>query len=419
MPASSAMPPSPNSTPSWTPAVPPPPVAGAAVTVAFGVTVTVAVGVTVTVDNGFAVSVAVGVTVTVDVGVAVWVGGVVSPPLAVDVIVLVAVGDSVVGNPEGVDDGDVQPETAARPTRAAMPQPTAVSRERGAVPARALCTLIRYPSREPRTSTVALISTAAGVDGVARGMMSVATPAEGAAPLHDMEWRRIAGFRVVASWPQDGYAPPPTAPAIPRARAAGIAGALLLILGIFLVTFAIGAQQHAPQPSRAAAGSTGPEGRGPWLRRSMPVSVVIPAIGVNSKLLHLGVNANGTMQVPSLQTSANLAAWYKYSVAPGQIGTSIIEGHVDTYQGPAVFFRLGALSPGDTIDVTLADGITAIFRVTGVREFRKADFPANIVYGATHFAALHLITCGGTFDYATGHYLSSTVVFASLVSSHR
>jgi sortase (surface protein transpeptidase) len=121
--------------------------------------------------------------------------------------------------------------------------------------------------------------------------------------------------------------------------------------------------------------------------------------------------------VPSLVTSSDEAAWYKYSATPGQIGSSVIEGHVDSYQGPAVFFRLGALRPGDAIDVTLADGVTAIFRVTGVREYLKSEFPATAIYGATDYAALRLITCGGVFDYATGHYLSSTVVFASLTSS--
>jgi hypothetical protein len=146
------------------------------------------------------------------------------------------------------------------------------------------------------------------------------------------------------------------------------------------------------------------------------VSVDIPAIGVSSRLLRLGLNSDGTIQVPPLATSANLAAWYKYSATPGQIGAAVIEGHVDSRSGPAVFFRLGALRPGDTIDVTRADGITAIFRVTGVREYAKSHFPAKTVYGAAGFAALRLITCGGAFDFATGHYLSSTVVFASLTS---
>jgi sortase (surface protein transpeptidase) len=153
------------------------------------------------------------------------------------------------------------------------------------------------------------------------------------------------------------------------------------------------------------------------LPRSLPVSVDIPAIGVTSDLLRLGVNSDGSIQVPSIETSAAEAAWYKYSATPGQIGASVIEGHVDSYQGPAVFFRLGALRPGDTIDVRLADGVTAIFKVTGVREYLKSHFPARAIYQATDYAALRLITCGGAFDYATGHYLSSTVVYASLISS--
>jgi Sortase domain len=234
--------------------------------------------------------------------------------------------------------------------------------------------------------------------------------------LADAGWRRIAGFRVVASWPQSGYAPPPTAPRSLRARVAGVAGVLLVMGGVATVGVAISAQVHAPQPSVSAAGATGSSAR-LSLPRSLPVSVDIPAIGVTSRLLHLGVNSDGSIQVPSLVTSAAEAAWYKYSATPGQIGAAVIEGHVDSYQGPAVFFRLGALRPGDTIDVRLADGVTAIFKVTGVREYPKSHFPAKAIYQATGYAALRLITCGGAFDYTTGHYLSSTVVFASLISS--
>ena len=237
--------------------------------------------------------------------------------------------------------------------------------------------------------------------------------------MPDSAWRRIGGFRVVVSWPETGYAPPPTTVPVRslRARVAGIAGVLLIAVGTAALGVAVAAQVHAPQPAQSVAGITGSSARGPSLTRSLPVSVRIPAIGVDSKLLRLGLNSDGTIQVPSIQTSSGKAAWYKYSATPGQIGSSVIEGHVDSYQGPAVFFRLGALHPGDTIDVTLADGITAIFRVTGVREYAKSRFPAKAIYGATDFAALRLITCGGAFDYATGHYLSSTVVFASLTSS--
>jgi len=196
-----------------------------------------------------------------------------------------------------------------------------------------------------------------------------------------------------------------------------VAGALLIVGGAAAVGVAVAAQQHAPQPSATAAGATGPS-KAWWLslHRSPPVSVEIPAIGVHSVLLRLGVKPGGAMQVPPLRRPS-AAAWYKYSVTPGQLGTSVIEGHVDSDQGAAVFFRLGALRPGDLVNVRLADGITAVFRVTGVRQYPKSQFPAKTVYRATRFAALRLITCGGAFDYATSQYLSSTVVFAFLVSA--
>jgi hypothetical protein len=204
-------------------------------------------------------------------------------------------------------------------------------------------------------------------------------------------------------------------------RLAGFAGMSLITGGIVAILVALVSQVHAPSPSLSAAGAIGPGGvHGPVLRQSMPVSVSIPAIGVQSKLLHLGLNRDGTLQVPSLATSANVAAWYKNSVTPGAAGTSVIEGHVDSYHGPGVFFRLGALRPGNQIHVTRADGVTAVFRVTGVRSYAKDEFPARTIYGPANYAALRLITCGGDFDTATGHYLSSVVVFASLVSAaHR
>ena len=202
------------------------------------------------------------------------------------------------------------------------------------------------------------------------------------------------------------------------ARMAGAFGCLLIVGGVATMGVVLASQVHAPLPGLSAAGRIGGAG-GLSLPRSVPVAVDIPAIGVHSRLLHLGLNSDGTIQVPSIYTSAGEAAWYKYSATPGQIGASVIEGHVDSYKGPAVFFRLGALHPGDAVDVTLADGVTAIFRVTGVREYLKSAFPAKNIYGPTGFAALRLITCGGAFNWVTGHYLSSTVVFASLASSRQ
>jgi len=152
------------------------------------------------------------------------------------------------------------------------------------------------------------------------------------------------------------------------------------------------------------------------------VSIAIPAIGVHSRLLRVGLNRDGTIRVPPLNDPprTNDAAWYKYSPSPGQAGPAVIVGHVDSAStGPSVFFRLGALDPGDMVDITLADHQVAVFRVTGVRLYRKARFPTSTVYGQTGYAALRLITCGGSFDAQTHHYLSNVVAFATLTSSHR
>jgi hypothetical protein len=222
------------------------------------------------------------------------------------------------------------------------------------------------------------------------------------------------------AWPDDSqFAPAPPPRGRARIRLSGIAGFTLVVVGAGAIAAAVLAQQHAPSPASSAAGAVGGAAKGPSLERSVPVAVSIPQIGVRSKLLSLGLNPDGSIAVPSLATNAGEAAWYKYSVTPGQVGASVIEGHVDSYQGPAVFFRLGALRPGNQIDVTLADGITAVFRVTGVREYAKDKYPAKTIYGPTGYAALRLITCGGDYDFATRHYLSSVVVFAVLSSATR
>ena len=164
-------------------------------------------------------------------------------------------------------------------------------------------------------------------------------------------WPRIAGFRVVASWPEGGYARPPKAIS-PWAQLAGVFGVLLILAGTGAVGVVFLSQRHAPQPSAGAAGAIAPGGHGPSLRRSVPVSVDIPSIGVTSRLLHLGLNADGTIQVPSLVTSADEAAWYKYSATPGQIGASVIEGHVDSFRAPRFSTASGRCVPETHIDVT-------------------------------------------------------------------
>ena len=144
-----------------------------------------------------------------------------------------------------------------------------------------------------------------------------------------------------------------------------------------------------------------------------PVSLTIPLIGVKTNLIRLGLQADGALQVPS--TTA-VAGWYTGSPRPGSIGSAVIVGHVDSFHGPGVFFRLPKLSRGDKIYVRRADGTMVVFRVTEVQTYLKDHFPTQSVYGPTPDAELRLITCGGTFDSTTGHYLSNIVVYATQTS---
>jgi Sortase domain len=143
-----------------------------------------------------------------------------------------------------------------------------------------------------------------------------------------------------------------------------------------------------------------------------PVSLTIPLIGVKTNLITLGLAQGGGMQVPS---SATVAGWYTGSPRPGSIGSAIIVGHIDSESGPGVFYRLRELRSGDDVFVKRADGTTAEFRVTAVQTYLKDRFPTGQVYGPTPDAELRLITCGGAFDRATGHYLSNVVVYATQV----
>ena len=146
------------------------------------------------------------------------------------------------------------------------------------------------------------------------------------------------------------------------------------------------------------------------LPAARPVSLTIPLIGVKTRLVTLGLTAHGAMQVPS---STTVAGWYTGSPRPGAVGSAVIAGHIDSLTGPGVFYRLSELRVGDRVYVGQADGATVEFRVTAVRSYPKDRFPTQAVFGPTPYPQLRLITCGGTFDFATGHYLSNTVVYAT------
>jgi hypothetical protein len=198
-------------------------------------------------------------------------------------------------------------------------------------------------------------------------------------------------------------------------------GAALILIGSGCLFLGLQEHQHplaAPAPSRVlpmrAKVKVIPAKAAPLATdRSTPVELKIPAISVAVSLSTLGLNADGTVEVP---TDIQQPGWYRLGPSPGQIGSAVILGHVDSYTGPAVFFNLRALVAGDVVDVGLADGVTAQFEVTSVATYLKASFPDQSVYASDGASALQLVTCGGAFDSATGHYLSNTVVYTSLVA---
>jgi hypothetical protein len=177
----------------------------------------------------------------------------------------------------------------------------------------------------------------------------------------------------------------------------------------------VAARQGTAGPAGPALGphvlGAARSGRG-TLRAPPPVRLAIPAIGVRTRLVRLGLTPEGTLEVPGNTAEAG---WYTGGPRPGQLGPAVIAGHIDSYAGPAVFYRLRLLRPGDLVYVRRVGGSRAVFRVYARREFAKDRFPTTLVYGATPDAELRLITCGGAFDYATGSYLSNVVVFGAEV----
>jgi hypothetical protein len=176
-----------------------------------------------------------------------------------------------------------------------------------------------------------------------------------------------------------------------------------------------------PTSGTAQTGVTAPGGGTPAspggppasLGRSEPVHLDIPAIGVSTALIPLGLNADGTIEVPPLGRSAP-AGWYRYLATPGEVGPAVLLGHVDSARdGPAVFFRLIDLRAGDQIAVRRADGRTAVFTVTRVEEHPKAAFPTESVYGALDHPELRLVTCGGGFDKFRRQYHGNVVAYAT------
>jgi hypothetical protein len=194
---------------------------------------------------------------------------------------------------------------------------------------------------------------------------------------------------------------------------------LALLLGTALAGCAASAASQPP-PVRAAP-SPPPAAAPPAVASfessrthpavAVPVRLRIPAAGVAASVQRLGRAADGTIQVPSRPM---IAGWYAAGPRPGQRGPAVLLGHVDYGHRPAVFFRLAELRPGALVYVDRADGSTARFRVTGRLQVPKNRFPSRLVYHPGLAPELRLVTCGGSFDAATGNYRNNVIVFAAL-----
>ncbi|CCG03559.1 class F sortase [Blastococcus saxobsidens] len=221
----------------------------------------------------------------------------------------------------------------------------------------------------------------------------------------------------------------------PGARTWTALAVALALLGVVALVVAITGQQQAPRPAatsdrieppaeqsatqdpaagEAVAPATAPPAE---VQVAEPVSVTIPAIDVTSDLLRLGLNDDGTVEVPPLEAD-DRAGWYEPGPAPGEVGPAVLLGHVDSAEhGPGIFFDLGALQPGDEVTVAREDGTVAVFAVDRIEVHPKDDFPTLEVYGNTDDAQLRLITCGGDFDSSVRSYEDNVIAFASLVGT--
>lgn len=215
-------------------------------------------------------------------------------------------------------------------------------------------------------------------------------------------------------------------------RAAGAAFVVLLAMvgsGLIGASLKTSPAPRPPQPlAQAGPATTGPvEADLPaeddpdvavrpspsGLPRSPATRIVISRIGVDASIMKLGTNPDGTVEVPPLE-QAHLAGWYEPGASPGEVGNSVIVGHVDSAaMGPAVFFSLGALQPGDTVSVFREDGRQVDYTVEAVKSYPKTAFPTELVYGPSDQVGLRVVTCGGIFDQAAGSYPDNIVVFAN------
>ncbi|MFJ8043464.1 class F sortase [Kitasatospora sp. NPDC096147] len=209
--------------------------------------------------------------------------------------------------------------------------------------------------------------------------------------------------------------PAPRAAAVPEAATTGpattqVAGAA-----------PSGSAASAPGAGAGPSPSAGPDDPGPGghapLAPSTPIRLTIAGIGVAAPLLALGSDDRGRPELPPYSMPGT-AGWLRDSPTPGAQGAAVVAGHVDTVDGPAVFWALSTVKAGASVEVTRVDGSTAVFTVDDIRTYPRKAFPDEAVYGPTRRAELRIITCGGRFDRTEHEYTSNVILFAHLTGAH-
>ncbi|WP_326765502.1 class F sortase [Streptomyces sp. NBC_01591] len=191
------------------------------------------------------------------------------------------------------------------------------------------------------------------------------------------------------------------------------------LAGVWLIRNGADTQLVPPRPTAAQAFAGGPEPQpgsqvAEPLQPSAPVRIRIPSIRVDAPMLRLGLGPDGSLDVPPAG-NRNVVGWYRDGTPPGSRGSAIVAGHVDNAQGRSVFYDLGVLQKGSTVEVVRQDGRTAVFSLDAIEVYENENFPDERVYGAASFASLRLITCGGGFSKKTG-YEGNVVAYAHLTA---
>lgn len=193
---------------------------------------------------------------------------------------------------------------------------------------------------------------------------------------------------------------------------------LLFLLIIFVVTFFVFTRINAAKKTQKVISTIThvaqptPSPTTTPITVGIPSTISIPAINVNAPIESVGMDAQGRMGVPNIETDT---AWYKYGYKPGEKGSAVIDGHFDTPTGaPAVFYDLSKLQTGDTITVTDNMSKTYTFVVTEVTSYPYDQLPMQTIFASTDKSRLNLITCDGTWNRGAHNYSNRAVIYSVL-----